>query len=63
MLIDDIDLIYENYRMINSKFVPTVTNPELFKEIIDTKTDEEVAELIKNGQMPAYQDVNKVMKM
>lgn len=63
MIIDDVDLIYENYQMINSKFVPTVTNPELFKEICDTKNDEEVAELIKNGQMPAYQDVNKVIKM
>ena len=63
MIIDDVDLIYENYRMINSKFVPTVTNPELFKEICDTKNAEEIAELIKNGQMPAYQDVNEVVKV
>lgn len=63
MIIDDVDLIYENYKMINSKFVPTVTNPELFKEICDTKNAEEIAELIKNGQMPAYHDVNEVVKV
>ena len=63
MIIDDVDLIYENYKMINSKFIPTVTNPELFKEICDTKNAEEIAELIKNGQMPAYQDVNEVVKV